>query len=140
MNTVMLRLVILLPVLLHVSYTDWRDHRIANADFFTLTGIGFAMSLWSGWDLSLKEAILASLITLVVGFLFFLLGQGAGDAKLLTGIACLVGYKILSIYILSIILMGIAALMLLVARKINYKSPLPMAPAITLATILCVLL
>jgi len=136
----LVRLAILLPVLAVASYTDYRRHEISNRACAFLVIMGVAMPLLPFWDITWKEAVYASLITITIGFIFFLLGQGAGDAKLFAGIASIIGYNILRVAVTAFVLSGIVALLLLVARKINYKSSLPMAPAISIATLICLLM
>ena len=136
----LIRLVILAPILIQVSRSDLRSHTIPNSKCLMLFLAGIALPLLPLWNLSWREVIITSLATAIIGYLFFLFGLGAGDAKLCTAIASLVGYDILPIVILACIFMGMVALGLLITKKIDRDSRLPMAPAISAATLIYALL
>jgi len=131
-----MRWVLLSPMLLWASYTDLRRSVIPNTACFLLLCYGLTFPIFPSWDLGWGEVIGATVLTFAASFGLYLLGQGAGDAKLLTGLASLFGYSIVVVAALAYVLAGVTALILLALKRITRKTRLPLAPAFALATAL----
>ena len=130
------RFLLLLPLLLWATVTDLRRSLIPNSCCLILLICGLVLPAWHQWDLSWSEVMGATLLTFIVSYGLYLLGQGAGDAKLLTALAALFGYAIIVVAVLSYLLAGCVALILLALKRITRQTRLPLAPAITAATLL----
>ena len=114
---VLLQIVLLLLVAIAAVY-DIRFRRIPN--WLVLTGLLLGLGLntfllqWSGVRASLLGISLAFLIYFP---LYLLRGMGAGDVKLMAAIGAIVGpANWFGIFIVSALLGGIAAVILLMAR------------------------
>jgi len=127
-------MVLLSTILPAVSYTDLKWHRIPNQACGFLLGCGLILQLWPKWDLSWQEATAATSFIFVSGFFLYLLGQGAGDGKLLAAIASVIGYKVFPVSLLAYGLAGAAALAMIWNQRISAHTRLPLAPAIMVAT------
>ena len=127
------RLVVLTPILIWVAWKDLRSSLIPNTACLLLLALGLAMPAVEGWDVSWGEAMGAATLIFCVTFVLYLLGQGAGDAKLLTGLASVFGYSIIVVAALAYLLAGVAAVALLLAKRITRQSRIPLAPAIALS-------
>ena len=128
-----LRLLILLPLMLRVSFTDLKEHRIANSASMVLLLCGLLLPFLEVWDITLQEAVVALSLTFIVSFIAFMAGMGAGDAKLLTGLAAMLGSGIIPVALLAYVLAGVAALGMLMCKRITLQSRLPFAPALAIA-------
>jgi Flp pilus assembly protein protease CpaA len=140
MTAYVLRLSILAPCLFYAGLSDLRSRKIDNKLSIFLLASGLCLPLWSGWDIGWNEVAISTCLTFIVTLIPWLMKLGgAGDTKLLTGVASLVGYSIWSIVVLAAAMTAVALVPLLLTRKLSLKSRIPAAPGIAVATLLCLI-
>jgi len=116
-NTTML--IVLIALLLTVTYTDLRAHRISNR--ITLGGAAFAIIV--SLITNSTDGLVSSLLGLAVGFaafipLYAIGGMAAGDVKLMAMVGAFVGFKgAVLAAVLSIVAGSLLGLLLLISRK-----------------------
>jgi len=111
--------VLLLIVVLAAAVYDVRYRRIPN----WISVGGAILGVLSNWLMHRTAGLTFALAGLALGFgLYFLLylihAMGAGDVKLMAAIGALVGWKAwVAIFVITAILGGIMAMILIMARK-----------------------
>ncbi|MHB8302659.1 MAG: A24 family peptidase [Acidobacteriaceae bacterium] len=89
------------------AVADLRTRRIPNALTFTLVPAGLLLHLVVGGWQQMAWAGVAGLLCGAGFFLFFLVGgMGAGDVKLMAGVACIAGFGPLTELVLATVLLG----------------------------------
>lgn len=122
-------------ILVAISIVDFQTRRIPNALVIVLLGWAPVQILWLGWP-----APTVALLGLLVGGGAFLLlavvsrgAMGMGDVKLVAAIGALVGFpQVLPAMLLGVIAGGLAALFLLLTRRVGRKDPMAYGPYLAL--------
>ena len=141
-------LILMFPILLAVGYSDLRNMRIPNA----LSIVAVIIFIATAFMLPLHEVglrLIASLVTLLIGFVAFALRIfGGGDIKILAALMLFIPSQTLALFAFVIsasILVGIGLVMTLRtapgAQQSNWKSlqakaKFPMGISISLAGLL----
>ena len=122
-------------LLLCISLVDFQVRRIPNQLVLALLAVAVVQMIW----LVQPTLPAAALGTLLAGGIFLLLhtisrgGMGMGDVKLAAAIGALLGFPaVLSAILAGIIAGGLAALLLLLTKRVGRKDPIAYGPYLAL--------
>ncbi|MBI3698323.1 MAG: prepilin peptidase [Acidobacteria bacterium] len=102
---------VLAAVVLVGAATDWRSGRIPN--WLTLPAMAAGLVLNCFVGIGFLKALGGMLGALGLYFLFFVIGRGAGDAKLMGAVGAFVGWpQVATVMVVVALLGGVAALAL----------------------------
>ncbi len=128
-------------LLVAVSLVDFQTRRIPNGLVLALLGWAVVQVIWWGQPTPVVAAVKAGLGLALAGGLFLviaLIGRGAlgsGDVKLAAALGAVLGFRLaLSGLLLGVILGGVAALVLLITRRVGRKDPIAYGPYLALGT------
>jgi leader peptidase (prepilin peptidase)/N-methyltransferase len=128
---------VLTGLLACISLVDFQVRRIPNALCLALVGWALVQMLWLGQP----RPASAALGMLIAGVLFFVVAlagrgaMGAGDVKLAAALGAILGYPLVfSALACGIIVGGIAALVLIVARRVGRKGYMAYGPYLALGS------
>ena len=125
-------------ILLYISLIDLKFHRIPNVALLflaPLTGLHFIASK-TRWSDQFVPTIILLLLLLILWHFFDL---GMGDVKLLTLLSLFIIPGEFEAYLIFLSIFSVATLIHLMALKITsptWDSRIPLAPSISIATIL----
>jgi leader peptidase (prepilin peptidase) / N-methyltransferase len=129
--------------LLSVLVIDLEHRRVLNVMLTPAAVIALLASLLPGYPDPL-QALLGGALGFGVFLLLALIGRGAmgmGDVKLAGVIGLLTGYPlVVAALTLGVVLGGVAAIILLVTRRVGRKGTMAYAPYLALGTIIVLLL
>jgi len=133
-----------------IALIDKKEQAIPN--ILSLFGLGFWSCLllleWQIAKVPLKTSLLFSLFGMLLGGGVFLIcalilkgSVGMGDVKLFSLLGMFYGFTgLFSILFVSLILLGIVSIFLLIVKKADKKSVLPMAPFALIGFIISIML
>jgi prepilin signal peptidase PulO-like enzyme (type II secretory pathway) len=131
--------VVVAAILLAISLVDFRVRRIPDALVLALLGWAIVQIAWTGTP-TWKSAALGVLVGGGVFLLLMLLTRGtmgAGDVKLMAAGGALVGYPLIfQAILLGVVAGGVAALVLLLARRVRRKDYIAYGPYLALGVLL----
>ncbi|MBN7773892.1 prepilin peptidase [Clostridium aminobutyricum] len=134
-------------ILIHVSLSDLLYRIIPDQHVIALVVLGVLCILLEGPSFTFHfiSALIGGSLYLLVAFIGLLFKQqdaiGFGDVKLMTALGFITGvYNILSIFVLTTLLSTLFLIAGLLARQISLQSLLPLAPFISIASIIQFLL
>jgi prepilin peptidase CpaA len=121
-------------VLALIAYHDLRRRRIPNELSVAVASLGLIRMMLTGDPAAAGCTLAVAVATFATTFLLFWRGViGGGDAKLIPGVALLVGYReLLAFLFLMSLLGGVLALAVFARGKLRSKSNLGARPAQTL--------
>jgi leader peptidase (prepilin peptidase)/N-methyltransferase len=122
-------------LLVTVSLVDFQTRRIPNGLVLALLGWAVVQVIWLGQPTSMEAGLglaLAGGIFMVIG----LIGRGAlgtGDVKLAAALGAVLGFPLaMTGLLVGVVLGGLAALVLLVTRRVGRKDPIAYGPYLAL--------
>jgi prepilin signal peptidase PulO-like enzyme (type II secretory pathway) len=122
-------------LLVTVSLVDFQTRRIPNSLVLALFGWAVVQVIWLGQPTPVEAGLglaLAGGMFLVIA----LIGRGAlgsGDVKLAAALGAVLGFPLaLSGLLLGVVLGGVAALVLLITRRVGRKDPIAYGPYLAL--------
>jgi Flp pilus assembly protein protease CpaA len=131
----------ILPILFWLSLHDRKFHRIPNTSLLALSAVGLFFAFFN--QHSWKTQFFLCILILILGLIaYFFLGLGMGDVKLLVILAFLViPADVESLQIFLTIFSISALIYALVAMRCKFRRDLaiPLAPAISIATVAALL-
>lgn len=139
-----LKLISIVLILIFIAIKDIREYRIPNKLLILAisirTIIFIAELIQHRVDIGeIKEKLVVVLLILVIGIITNIIthnGIGLGDIKLLMTVALYIeNSKIIEVIFNSIFIMGIIAIILLIAKRKRRKDIVPFAPAILIAVL-----
>ena len=122
-------------LLLCISLVDFQVRRIPNLLVLALLAWAAVQMIWLG-----RPTVVAALLGLIVAAAVFMLlrfisrgAMGMGDVKLEAAVGALVGYPaVVGVMFLGVIIGGLAALILLLAKRVGRKDPFAYGPYLAL--------
>lgn len=125
-------------ILLYISFVDLKFHRIPNVALLLLAPLAalHAIASKTHWSAQFMPTVILFLLLLILWYFFDL---GMGDVKLLTllSLSIIPGEK--EAYLIFLSIFSVATLIHLAALKFTsptWNSRIPLAPSISIATIL----
>jgi Flp pilus assembly protein protease CpaA len=131
----------ILPILLWLSVHDLKFHRIPNTSLLALSLVGLIHSLLHepSWRAQFSLTAIIFLLSLIS---YLLLGLGMGDIKLLIILALLVipaDIERLQIFLNVFSISALIHMLIAVKCKFRREIAIPLAPAISFATLIALL-
>lgn len=138
----------ILSLLYIISYIDIKSYRIPNKLVFAIFIEGILFGLYQYFFAGDKNVFPNIAAGFFVGVFPMLLAvilskgkMGAGDMKLMAALGVFSGpLNIFFIFVLAVVLAGFFAIIMITAKKMTLKSKLPLAPFISLAFLLNLIL
>lgn len=133
-----------------LSVVDFRELRLPNKYVYSAYPIMLVGLLVPAWAANRWDALTSALLCALVGFALFMLlhavypaGLGMGDVKLAGVVGLMAGWvswaTALVALMLAFLLSAVVSIVLLITRRANLKSALPLGPFMLGGTILAVL-
>lgn len=138
---------VVLGFLFILTIIDMKEFRIPNKILMVFLGIGILLNLFRFFLLQEKEVIINMALGIIIGALPLFLAiifskgkMGAGDMKLMAVVGLYTGYvNIFIIFILTIVIAALFAIIMIGLKKWNLSSKIPLAPFIFLSTYIVVI-
>ena len=131
----------ILPILLLLSLHDRQFHRIPNTSLLALSAVALVNTFFNqpSWTMQFFLSVLILFLGLVA---YFFLGLGMGDVKLLAILAFLVipaDVESLQIFLTTFSISALIYALVTMRCKFRRDFAIPLAPAISIATVVTLL-
>lgn len=133
----------MLVVLIIISVIDARD-KVINGKALIILLLGGLVAILLNEDLSIINGVFAMLMVFTILWIIYYFSKGSigkGDVKLCAILALYLGIeRAFSMLLLSMLMSGITAVILVIVNKAYKNKSLPFAPFVTVGTIAALLL